>query len=204
MYESAIWVAFRGHDLVFAPHVFGPRAGMTCIAGDAQLGAGQTSLTLHVFSEPLLQNVISKTEVLPIWQSQGSGENCRSFYNLSFASSFSHFFCISICQASHWRPAQIQAEKEQISYKSHSQWTEWKLLSCVWLFVTPWTLWYMELSRPEYRTGYPIPSPADLPNPGIELGSPALQADSLPTELSWKPKWTEYLFLCLSQPGLVL
>ena len=32
--------------------------------------------------------------------------------------------------------------------------------------------------------GKPIPSPADLPNPGIELGSPALQADSLPTELS--------------------
>ena len=33
----------------------------------------------------------------------------------------------------------------------------------------------------------PIPSPAELPNPGIELGSPALQADSLSTELSGKP-----------------
>ena len=33
----------------------------------------------------------------------------------------------------------------------------------------------------------PIPSPAGLPNPGIELGSPALQADSFPTELSGKP-----------------
>ena len=31
-----------------------------------------------------------------------------------------------------------------------------------------------------------IPSPADLADPGIELGSPALQADSLPTELSGK------------------
>ena len=31
------------------------------------------------------------------------------------------------------------------------------------------------------------PSPADLPDPGIELGSPVLQADSLPTELSGKP-----------------
>ena len=31
-----------------------------------------------------------------------------------------------------------------------------------------------------------IPSPGDLPDPGIELGSPALQADSLPTELSGK------------------
>ena len=34
---------------------------------------------------------------------------------------------------------------------------------------------------------YPIPSPADLPDPGIKPGSPALQADSLPTELSGKP-----------------
>ena len=32
-----------------------------------------------------------------------------------------------------------------------------------------------------------MPSPADLPNPGIESGSPALQANSLPTELSGKP-----------------
>ena len=41
----------------------------------------------------------------------------------------------------------------------------------------------------EYWSGYPIPSPADLPNPGIEPGSPALQVDFffLPTTLSWKP-----------------
>ena len=35
----------------------------------------------------------------------------------------------------------------------------------------------------EYWSGWPMPSPGDLPNPGIELGSPALQADSLPAEL---------------------
>ena len=35
----------------------------------------------------------------------------------------------------------------------------------------------------EYWRGYPILSPADLPNPGIEPGFLALQADSLPTEL---------------------
>ena len=39
----------------------------------------------------------------------------------------------------------------------------------------------------EYWSGYPIPSPVDLPDPGIEPGSPALQADSLPTELLGKP-----------------
>ena len=36
---------------------------------------------------------------------------------------------------------------------------------------------------PEYWSVQPISSPADLPNPGIKLGSPALQADSLPAEL---------------------
>ena len=46
-------------------------------------------------------------------------------------------------------------------------------------------IWPMEFSRPDI--GVPFPSPGDLPNPGIEPGSPALQADSLPTELSGKP-----------------
>ena len=40
----------------------------------------------------------------------------------------------------------------------------------------------MEFSRQEYWSGLPIPSPGDLPDPGIEPGSPALQADSLPLE----------------------
>ena len=37
----------------------------------------------------------------------------------------------------------------------------------------------------EYWSGYPIPSPEDLPNPGIKQGSPVLQADPLPTEVKW-------------------
>ena len=41
----------------------------------------------------------------------------------------------------------------------------------------------MGFSRQEYWSGLLCPSPEDLPDPGIELGSPALQADSLPTEL---------------------
>ena len=36
----------------------------------------------------------------------------------------------------------------------------------------------MGFSRPEYWSGFPIPSPGDLPDPGIKPGSPALQADS--------------------------
>ena len=40
----------------------------------------------------------------------------------------------------------------------------------------------MGVPRHEYWNGLPFPSPGDLPTPGIELGSPASQADSLPTE----------------------
>ena len=40
----------------------------------------------------------------------------------------------------------------------------------------------MEFSRQEYWCGLPFPSPGDLPNPGMEPGSPALQADSLPSK----------------------
>ena len=46
----------------------------------------------------------------------------------------------------------------------------------------------MEFSRQEYWSGLPFPSPEDLPDPGIEPESPALQADSLPSEPSRKPK----------------
>ena len=54
--------------------------------------------------------------------------------------------------------------------------------------ATPWTVacqapLFMGFSRQEYWNGLPFPSPGDLPDPGIEPGSPALQADSLPTEL---------------------
>ena len=45
----------------------------------------------------------------------------------------------------------------------------------------------MGFSRQEYWSGYPFPSPGDLPDPGIKPGSPALQLDSLPTELQGKP-----------------
>ena len=62
-----------------------------------------------------------------------------------------------------------------------------QLLSHVWLFTTPWTVAHqaplsMEFSRQEYWSGLPVPSPGDVPDPGIKPRSPALQADSLPSE----------------------
>jgi len=63
--------------------------------------------------------------------------------------------------------------------KNIYQQDKWKSLSLVWLFATPWTIQSMKFSRPEYWSGQPFPSPGDLPNPGIEPTSPALQAESL-------------------------
>ena len=45
----------------------------------------------------------------------------------------------------------------------------------------------MEFSRPEYWSGQPFPPPGDLPNPGTEPRSPALQADSLPLSYQGSP-----------------
>ena len=72
--------------------------------------------------------------------------------------------------------------------------------SCLTL-VTPWTVAYqaplsMEFSSQEYLSRFPFPSPKDLPNPGIEPGSPALQVDSLPTEPLGKP-----IFILASTPS---
>ena len=67
-----------------------------------------------------------------------------------------------------------------------------KSVSRVQLFVTPWIVAYqapqsMEFSRQEYWCGLLFPSPGDLPNSGIEPGSPTLQADALPSESPGKP-----------------
>ena len=52
---------------------------------------------------------------------------------------------------------------------------------------SPQALPSMGFSRQEHWSGLPFPSPGDLPNPGIEPGSPALQADALTAELPGKP-----------------
>ena len=51
----------------------------------------------------------------------------------------------------------------------------------------------MEFSSQEYCSGQPFPSPGNLPDPGIELRSPALQPDSLPFEPPGKPLTAEGL-----------
>ena len=69
--------------------------------------------------------------------------------------------------------------------------------------VTPWIVAHqsplsMGFSRQEYWSGLPFPSSGDLPDPGIEPGSPALQAHSLPSESreDYEGEWIHvYLWL---------
>ena len=69
----------------------------------------------------------------------------------------------------------------------------------------------MGFSRQEYWSGLPFPSPGNLPNLGIEPGSPAFQADALTSEpyipqtgtlVSWKAQWLGLEFRdCGAIPG---
>ena len=66
------------------------------------------------------------------------------------------------------------------------------MLSHVQHFAIPWTVacqasLSIEFSRQEYWSELPFPSPRDLPNTGMEPGSPTLQADSLPSKPPGKP-----------------
>ena len=90
--------------------------------------------------------------------------------------------CITISYPGGWYGKESICNAEEV-----------KPLSRVWLFATQWTvtyqaLWSMGFSRQDYWSGLPFPSPGDLPNPGIEHVSPALQTDALPSEPLGKPQ----------------
>ena len=83
------------------------------------------------------------------------------------------------------------------------------LLSCAQLLATPWTAAHqpplsMRFSRQGYWSGLPFPSPGDLPNPRIEPGSPALQADSFLIDLQGSPYQCKFPLKRILCPGLEL
>ena len=70
-----------------------------------------------------------------------------------------------------------------------------RVQSCLTL-ATPWTIGHqaplpMGFFNQEYWSGLPFLSPRDLPDAGIEPGSPALQADALPAEWQGKHVWSQ-------------
>ena len=94
--------------------------------------------------------------------------------------------CILICLFwLHWNkgpgslqdlssPTRDQTMRPAVEAQSLNHWTAREV---PWLSILTRLLWSMEFSRQEYWSGLPFPSPGYLPNPGIEPGSPALQAD---------------------------
>ena len=67
----------------------------------------------------------------------------------------------------------LESQEEKVNLQMLKSSDQVKSLSRVWLFATPWTVAYhvppsMGFSRQEYWSGVPLPSPEDLPDPGIE------------------------------------
>ena len=92
----------------------------------------------------------------------------------------------------------MQVKKQQLEPNMEQQERKIKPLSCVQLFVTPWTVAYqappsMGFSRQGYWSGLPFPTPGDLPDPGSEPRSPTWQVDALPSEPPGKPGTTDRL-----------
>ena len=115
----------------------------------------------------------------------------------------------SYSSAPSWGP-QINSSLESL-LESESEVAKVKSLSRVWLFAimdcSP-PGFSMGFSRQEYWTGLPFPSPGGLPDPRIKPKSPALQADTLPSEPPGKPflgeiikiqhfNYSWFIFLCL-------
>ena len=102
---------------------------------------------------------------------------------------------------------------ENDACKFPAKWSYLSQNSCVCSYsvvsdsVPPWTVAHqaplsMGFSRQEYWSRQLFPSPGDLPNPGIELRSLALQAVSLATEPPEKPQNTVQCISWESNPGL--
>jgi len=116
-----------------------------------------------------------------------------------------HFFLQEIFLAQGWNLGLLHCRqiRYQLSYQGSVQ--VWVRVSLSALpnslqshglqptrLLCPWTAAHqaplsMGFSRQECWSGLPFPSPRDIPGPGMEPGSPALQADSLPSELQGKP-----------------
>ena len=95
-------------------------------------------------------------------------------------------------------PRRVNIAQEHLRvYLEQTAYARGQSLSRVWLFATPWTAAYqaplsMGFSKQECWSGLPFPSAGDLPDPGIEPGSPTLQEDALPSEPPGKLKRLGY------------
>ena len=98
---------------------------------------------------------------------------------------------VNLIYERNWISCFLEEEIFQVINVLHLTWgsgrTSACMLSCVQFFAAPVTVAFqvplsMGFSRLDYWSRLPLPSLVDLPNSGMELGSPAFQADSLPSE----------------------
>ena len=92
--------------------------------------------------------------------------------------------CVCVCERERERETERERERERERFVV-------QLLICVPLFSTPWTIAHQAplsigFSRQEYWSGWPFPSPGDLPDPGIKPESPTSAARFFTTEPSGK------------------
>ena len=137
------------------------------------------SLSLHEHHSTLI--TVALKQVLNF-------KKCKSFNSAFFQDCFDYFGSITYSYEFNGQFLSFSKKKKRIWDFDR----KWKSASCVQLIATPWTvarqaLLSMEFSRQEYWSGEPFPSPGDPLDPGIEPGSPTLQADSLPSEPPGKP-----------------
>ena len=139
--------------------------------------------TVCMFSGSYVSNSCSPVapKILSLWNFSGKNTAARCHFLLQGFFPTQCFLRILHWQADYLPEPPGKRKKKKV-----------KLLSCVQLFATPWTVAYqappsMGFSRQEYWSGLPFPSPGDLPDPGIEPGSPALEADTLISEPPGKP-----------------
>ena len=90
----------------------------------------------------------------------------------------------------HWQADSLPLSHYTLCICEKWKWSHSVVSNSLW---PPWTVVYQAslsigFSRQEYRSGLPLPSPGDLPDPGIKPSSSALQADALPSEPPGKPQ----------------
>ena len=139
--------------------------------------------------------IILTTEACQYFMNLGKKSKKKKKKNQRMAAATPLQWCLTLCD-----PTDRVGPKMDYKYKQKlTSQKQCQSLRCVQLFVTSWTvarlvLLPMGFPKQEYWSGLPSPPPEDLPDPGIEPVSPALQADPLSSELPGKTimRQTEY------------
>ena len=160
------------------------------------------TLSLTQGPDPAFETSLIAWGTLPLWlyiENPSSTEDNCSHPLLSGSRSYSYqllFLSLSLCMQCSINPTYsshqmlrslmnfYESEVKSISHSVMSDSLRPRGLQPT-RFLSPWD---SPGNPPIPNVGLPFLPPGDLPNPGIEPGSPALQADSLPTELSGKPE----------------